>query len=175
MSDVYTIKIWTQGRLKKPEATVRKKTFLIVFRSCSYVDASFFSAALSFLLPSPLTQYGCTSPSSIESFLWVKIPMILLSCQTKVLRTRRSQSANRLGGQEKVRSFGRWFYFVRVKWCCYLVEVSGWKVLQQADQGERSGGGEKGVTGAIELDGQVTRSEERRVGKECRSRWTPDH
>src|SRR5438132_2704248 len=28
---------------------------------------------------------------------------------------------------------------------------------------------------AFELHGRPTRSEERRVGKECRSRWLPDH
>src|SRR5207247_7767323 len=29
--------------------------------------------------------------------------------------------------------------------------------------------------GSRAADGQDTRSEERRVGKECRSRWSPDH
>ena len=28
---------------------------------------------------------------------------------------------------------------------------------------------------AIQISGQSGRSEERRVGKECRSRWSPDH
>ena len=27
----------------------------------------------------------------------------------------------------------------------------------------------------LEMDGIITRSEERRVGKECRSRWSPYH
>ena len=27
----------------------------------------------------------------------------------------------------------------------------------------------------MELDGEIVRSEERRVGKECRSRWSPYH
>ena len=33
------------------------------------------------------------------------------------------------------------------------------------------------ITGAAQMDGAVlvVRSEERRVGKECRSRWSPDH
>src|ERR1035441_9916880 len=31
------------------------------------------------------------------------------------------------------------------------------------------------VGGAVDDFGEVLRSEERRVGKECRSRWSPDH
>src|SRR5439155_5196041 len=34
-----------------------------------------------------------------------------------------------------------------------------------------SGGSVRGINGRIDL----IRSEERRVGKECRSRWSPDH
>ena len=32
-----------------------------------------------------------------------------------------------------------------------------------------------GYEGTISMDGKTTRSEERRVGKECRSRWSPYH
>src|SRR3712207_1729767 len=32
-----------------------------------------------------------------------------------------------------------------------------------------------GIFGSVIAAGIVTRSEERRVGKECRSRWSPDH
>ena len=31
------------------------------------------------------------------------------------------------------------------------------------------------AVGAVEKTKIITRSEERRVGKECRSRWLPDH
>src|SRR5690554_1428960 len=31
------------------------------------------------------------------------------------------------------------------------------------------------IVGALDDDPQIPRSEERRVGKECRSRWSPDH
>ena len=34
---------------------------------------------------------------------------------------------------------------------------------------------EVGITGNQRVDDEVIRSEERRVGKECRSRWSPDH
>src|SRR5688572_32130907 len=39
--------------------------------------------------------------------------------------------------------------------------------------GRRRGPGRP--AGDDHLDGHLTRSEERRVGKECRSRWWPDH
>ena len=32
-----------------------------------------------------------------------------------------------------------------------------------------------GVDGSVGLDATLKRSEERRVGKECRSRWSPYH
>ena len=35
--------------------------------------------------------------------------------------------------------------------------------------------GPKGFKKTFSTSGRVTRSEERRVGKECRSRWSPDH
>ena len=31
------------------------------------------------------------------------------------------------------------------------------------------------ATASSQIDGEVHRSEERRVGKECRSRWSPYH
>jgi len=37
------------------------------------------------------------------------------------------------------------------------------------------GGGEKGGAVVVNSRPGVTRSEERRVGKECRSRWSPYH
>ena len=32
-----------------------------------------------------------------------------------------------------------------------------------------------GLKGHVNIAEAMTRSEERRVGKECRSRWSPDH
>src|SRR5205823_13255282 len=37
------------------------------------------------------------------------------------------------------------------------------------------GGGQKAASGGIQGDVLATRSEERRLGKECRSRWSPYH
>ena len=48
------------------------------------------------------------------------------------------------------------------------VEVyTGYRVLYNTSRGPAKGG--------IRFDLNVTRSEERRVGKECRSRWSPYH
>ena len=33
----------------------------------------------------------------------------------------------------------------------------------------------KNFVGMLDANGKITRSEERRVGKECRSRWSPYH
>src|SRR2546422_11699363 len=42
--------------------------------------------------------------------------------------------------------------------------------------GAQTGGGETVALGGVwARDAAGTRSEERRVGKECRSRWAPDH
>src|SRR2546427_10419715 len=45
-------------------------------------------------------------------------------------------------------------------------------VLSRVESGERTLGGDELAT---ILNGIGTRSEERRVGKECRSRWSPYH
>ena len=44
--------------------------------------------------------------------------------------------------------------------------------FQPVDQGLLSGGGTRGACFTLIF---ISRSEERRVGKECRSRWSPDH
>ena len=46
------------------------------------------------------------------------------------------------------------------------------EMLQAAEQGNAAAQYNLGVMYA---NGQTTRSEERRVGKECRSRWSPYH
>src|SRR5256885_11122029 len=65
---------------------------------------------------------------------------------------------------------------VALSWSVHLLTCSGSGdgVEQVADAGLQLGGGllERGVRLAI---GALPRSEERRVGKECRSRWSPYH
>ena len=43
-----------------------------------------------------------------------------------------------------------------------------WKEAQQAERENTTAMQDAGIT-------EITRSEERRVGKECRSRWSPYH
>src|SRR5687768_14959229 len=53
-----------------------------------------------------------------------------------------------------------------------LIDVDGKRVVRVNDVQLIESGGEWVVTGA---DVTIARSEERRVGKECRSRWSPYH
>src|SRR2546430_17650015 len=63
------------------------------------------------------------------------------------------------------------------------VRISGGATGTSSDQGVNNTPGQANITGTIawtpiqNLSGDVGmyRSEERRVGKECRSRWWPDH
>ena len=45
----------------------------------------------------------------------------------------------------------------------------------QAPHGEQTAKGEAPATAPSPVSTALTRSEERRVGKECRSRWSPYH
>src|SRR5436305_14832359 len=47
-------------------------------------------------------------------------------------------------------------------------------LVHQQTQNQRYGSSHIGAT-AKDISNVVTRSEERRVGKECRCRWAPDH
>ena len=51
-------------------------------------------------------------------------------------------------------------------------ELRMWKGLTQEELADRS---ELSKGFISQLENDVTRSEERRVGKECRSRWSPYH
>src|SRR3989441_5580956 len=55
------------------------------------------------------------------------------------------------------------------------VEVPPSMGLATAINFQPTGGGKAAITGDFVLIGDEVRSEERRVGKECRSRWSPYH
>ena len=58
-------------------------------------------------------------------------------------------------------------------WVC---EAINYRAFRNADViGDRKEGDRILILEDTDGDGRVDRSEERRVGKECRSRWSPDH
>ena len=54
----------------------------------------------------------------------------------------------------------------------------GWEglgILERSRHSVAKESRERALSGFRALSGQTSRSEERRVGKECRSRWSPYH
>ena len=60
-----------------------------------------------------------------------------------------------------------------VVWCKRPGKVSEGSMAGTTDR--RKGGARQSLCIGIDIGGTTTRSEERRVGKECRSRWSPYH
>ena len=58
----------------------------------------------------------------------------------------------------------------------YRQKVRGWKKIFHANENQKKAGVAILISDKIDFKiKNVTRSEERRVGKECRSRWSPYH